>query len=69
MARRLGGEDVRVVVRSPRSEMKASPWEIEDALHEDIPIIDNHVPLEFVIEKGTLDGMRFDKVQAVQDGR
>ena len=35
--------------------MKASPWEIEDALHEDIPIIDNHVPLEFVIENGRLD--------------
>ncbi len=66
-ARRLGGEEVRVVVRSPQSEMKASSWEIEEALHEDIPIIDNHVPLEFVIEKGTLTGMRFDKVRAVQD--
>jgi NADPH-dependent glutamate synthase beta subunit-like oxidoreductase/ferredoxin len=66
-ARRLGGEEVRVVVRSPRAEMKASSWEIEEALHEDIPIIDNHVPLEFVIEKGTLTGMRFDKVRAVQD--
>ena len=66
-ARRLGGEEVRVVVRSPRAEMKASSWEIEEALHEDIPIIDNHVPLEFVIEKGTLTGMRFDKVRVVQD--
>nr|WP_319586992.1 FAD-dependent oxidoreductase [uncultured Desulfobulbus sp.] len=66
-ARRLGGEEVRVVVRSPRSEMKASSWEVEEALHEDIPIIDNHVPLEFVIEKGTLTGMRFDRVRAVQD--
>ncbi len=66
-ARRLGGDEVRVVVRSPRAEMKASSWEIEEALHEDIPIIDNHVPLEFVIEKGTLTGMRFDKVRAVQD--
>src|SRR5690606_40892813 len=27
---RLGGESVNVVVRSPRAEMKASPWEIED---------------------------------------
>ncbi|MDP3478719.1 MAG: FAD-dependent oxidoreductase [Desulfoprunum sp.] len=61
-ARRLGGEDVRVVVRSPRTEMKASPWEIEDALHEDVPVIDNHVPLEFVVEKGRLVGMRFDRV-------
>lgn len=66
-ARRLGGEQVSVVVRSPRAEMKASPWEIEEALREDVPIIDNHVPLEFVIEDGRLVGMRFDRVTAVYD--
>ncbi len=49
-ARRLGGEDVKVIVRSPFAEMKASPWEKEDAQHEDIPIIDNHLPKSFVIE-------------------
>jgi NADPH-dependent glutamate synthase beta subunit-like oxidoreductase/formate hydrogenlyase subunit 6/NADH:ubiquinone oxidoreductase subunit I len=49
-ARRLGGEDVKVIVRSPYETMKASPWEKEDAQHEDIPIIDNHVPKSFVIE-------------------
>jgi NADPH-dependent glutamate synthase beta subunit-like oxidoreductase len=48
-ARRLGGEDVKVIVRSPYATMKASPWEKEDAQHEDIPIIDNHVPKRFVI--------------------
>ncbi len=48
-ARRLGGEDVKVIVRSPFADMKASPWEKEDAQHEDIPIIDNHVPKSFVI--------------------
>ena len=37
-ARRLGGEDVKVIVRSPQADMKASEWEIEDALQEDIPI-------------------------------
>lgn len=66
-ARRLGGEDVRIVVRSPRADMKASPWEVEDALHEDIPIFDNHVPLEFVLEKGKLIGMRFAQVRAEYD--
>jgi formate dehydrogenase beta subunit len=49
-ARRLGGTDVKVIVRSPFATMKASPWEKEDAQHEDIPIIDNHVPKSFVIE-------------------
>ncbi len=50
-ARRLGGEDVKVIVRSPFATMKASPWEKEDAQHEDIPIIDNHVPKSFVVER------------------
>ena len=70
-ARRLGGADVKVVVRSPASEMKASPWEIEDAQHEDIPFYDCHVPLEFVTENGKLVGMHFDKVVAEynDDGR
>jgi ferredoxin len=49
--------------------MKASPWEKEDAAHEDIPIIDNHVPKSFVIENGKLKGMTFDKVKAVYDDK
>jgi len=66
-SRRLGGDEVKVVVRSPFSEMKASPWEIEDAQHEDIPILDNHVPKRFVIENERLVGMEFEKVKAVYD--
>ena len=66
-ARRLGGEDVKVIVRSPFATMKASPWEKEDAQHEDIPIIDNHVPKSFVIEDGKLRGMMFEKVEAKYD--
>lgn len=66
-SRRLGGKEVKVVVRSPFDEMKASPWEKEDALHEDIDIIDNHVPLSFEHENGKLIGMKFQKVQAVYD--
>lgn len=68
-ARRLGGEEVKVVVRSPFKEMKASPWEKEDAAHEDIPIIDNHVPKSFVVENGKLKGMMFEKVKAVYDDK
>lgn len=64
---RLGASDVKVVVRSPRSEMKASPWEIEDAEREGIPMFENHVPLEFVVEDGKLIGMKFDKVKAEYD--
>ncbi len=63
-SRRLGGTEVKVVVRSPFNEMRASPWEIEDAMHEDIPIIDCHVPKSFVVENGKLKGMMFEKVEA-----
>lgn len=66
-SRRLGGDQVRVVVRSPFAEMKASPWEKKDALHEDIPIIDNHVPKQFVVEGGKLVGVMFEKVVAKYD--
>ncbi len=66
-SRRLGGQEVKVVVRSPFSEMRASPWEIEDALHEDIPIIDCHVPISFVVENNKLKGMMFEKVKAETD--
>jgi formate dehydrogenase beta subunit len=59
---RLGAEDVKVTVRSPRRVMKASPWEIEDAEHEGIPILDNHAPKEFLVEKGRLVGVRFQKM-------
>ncbi len=67
MARRLGGEDVKVIVRSPRADMKASPWEIEDAEEEGIPIIDNHSPVDFVLEAGQLVGMHFQKMAASYD--
>lgn len=66
-SRRLGGESVKVVVRSPFKDMKASPWEKEDAQHEDIDIFDNHVPLSFEVENGKLIGMKFRKVDAVYD--
>jgi NADPH-dependent glutamate synthase beta subunit-like oxidoreductase/ferredoxin len=66
-ARRLGGEDVKVVVRSPFAEMKASPWEIEDAQREGIPFYNNHVPKAFVVQNGKLVGMNFEKVAPVID--
>jgi len=66
-ARRLGGQDVKVIVRSPFQDMKASPWEIEDAKAEGIPILNNMPPKEFVIEDGKLKGMIFSKVEARYD--
>jgi formate dehydrogenase beta subunit len=68
-SRRLGGEDVKVVVRSGFEEMKASPWEKEDAMHEGIPILNFLVPKEFTHENGRLTGVLFEKVHAVRDDK
>jgi len=68
-AKRLGGEEVKVIVRSGFEEMKASPWEKEDTMHEGIPILNYHVPKEFKLADGRLVGMVFEKVSAVYDDR
>jgi NADPH-dependent glutamate synthase beta subunit-like oxidoreductase len=62
-SKRIGGESVSVVVRSGFDEMKASPWEIEDAMNEDIPILNFHVPKRYVIDNGKLVAMEFEKVR------
>jgi NADPH-dependent glutamate synthase beta subunit-like oxidoreductase/ferredoxin len=68
-SKRIGGEDVKVIVRSGFDEMKASPWEKEDAQHEGIPILNFLVPKEFMIKGGKLGGMTFEKVKAVYDDK
>ena len=68
-ARRLGGEQVDVVVRSGFEEMKASPWEKEDAQHEGIPIHNYLVPKFFTHENGKLTGITFEKVKAEYDAK
>ena len=68
-SRRLGGDDVKVIVRSGFEEMKASPWEKQDAIHEDIPILNFLVPKEFKHQDGRLFGMTFEKVVAEYDAR
>jgi NADPH-dependent glutamate synthase beta subunit-like oxidoreductase len=68
-SKRLGGDSVTVVVRSGYGEMKASPWEKEDATHEGIPILNFLVPKEFLHERGKLTGMRLEKVAAKYDDK
>jgi formate dehydrogenase beta subunit len=66
-SRRLGGEDVQVVVRSGFAEMKASTWEKEDAMHEGIPIHNFLAPKAFTHEAGRLTGVLFEKMAARVD--
>jgi NADPH-dependent glutamate synthase beta subunit-like oxidoreductase len=68
-ARRMGGKDVKVVVRSGFEEMKASPWEKEDAQHEGIPILNYHVPKSVQHVNGKLTGMTFEIVRAEYDAK
>ena len=68
-ARRLGGREVTVTVRSGFAEMKASPWEKEDAMHEGIPILDFHVPKAFEHREGKLTGVVFERVVAQLDAQ
>jgi formate dehydrogenase (NADP+) beta subunit len=68
-SKRLGGEEVTVIVRSSFEEMKASPWEKEDAQHEGIPILNFMVPKTFEHENGKLTGMTFETVRAEYDAK
>jgi NADPH-dependent glutamate synthase beta subunit-like oxidoreductase len=60
---RLGATDVKVMARKPRGYFKASDWELEDAEEENVEILVNHSPKEFVVEDGRLTGMKFDLME------
>ena len=68
---RLGATDVKVMARKPRGYFKASDWELEDAEEENVEILVNHSPKEFVVEDGRLTGMKFDlmEYQVDEQGR
>lgn len=51
------------MARKPRGFFKASDWELEDAEEENVEIVINHSPKEFVIENGKLVGMKFDQME------
>lgn len=67
---RLGASDVKVMARKPRAFFKASAWELEDAEEEQVEIIVNRSPKEFVVEEGRLTGMRFEIMEyTIDNGR
>jgi NADPH-dependent glutamate synthase beta subunit-like oxidoreductase len=66
---RLGAKDVKVMARKPREFFKASPWELKDAEEETVEIVVNHSPKSFVVEKGRLTGMIFEKMEYEFDQR
>ena len=61
---RLGASDVKVMARKPRGFFKASDWELEDAEEENVEILVNHSPKEFVVDDdGKLTGMVFELME------
>ncbi len=68
-SRRMGGTDVKVIVRSGFDEMKASPWEKEDAAREGIPILNFLAPKEFTHQSGKLTGVTFQKMHWASDAK
>ncbi len=68
---RIGADNVKVMARKPREFFKASDWELEDAEEENVEILVNHSPKEFVIEDGKLVGMTFELMEykVDDDGR
>jgi NADPH-dependent glutamate synthase beta subunit-like oxidoreductase len=67
-SRRLGGKDIKVMARRPRKYFKASEWELDDAEEELVEIVINYAPKSFVMEKGRLVGMMFDKLEWKEEG-
>jgi NADPH-dependent glutamate synthase beta subunit-like oxidoreductase/ferredoxin len=68
---RIGADNVKVMARKPREFFKASDWELEDAEEENVEIVVNHSPKDFVIEDGKLIGMTFELMEykVDDDGR
>ncbi len=60
---RLGAKDVKVMARKPRGFFKASDWELEDAEEEQVEILVNHSPKEFIVKDGKIVGMKFDLME------
>lgn len=60
---RLGADDVKVMARKPREFFKASVWELEDAEEENVEILVNHSPKDFLVEDGKVVGMTFELME------
>ena len=66
-SKRLGADTVKVMARKPKDQLKASAWELEDALGEGVELVTHHSPKNFVVENGKLTGMSFETVEYYDD--
>jgi heterodisulfide reductase subunit A-like polyferredoxin len=66
-ARRLGAKDVRSVCLESRDEMPAWKYEIEEALDQNVDIVNCWGPKEFVGKDGKVTGVTFKRCTCVFD--
>ncbi|THB72889.1 MAG: FAD-binding protein, partial [Desulfobacteraceae bacterium] len=66
-ARRLGSDDVTMVCLEKRDEMPAWDYEIEEALEENVKIMDSWGPLNFSGDGGNVDSAKFKRCVSVFD--
>ncbi|MBW1888168.1 MAG: FAD-dependent oxidoreductase, partial [Deltaproteobacteria bacterium] len=65
--KRVGAEDISLVCLEKRDEMPAWDYEIDDALEEEITIINSLGPKRFLEKDGRLTGIEFKRCTAVFD--
>ncbi|WP_454621958.1 FAD-dependent oxidoreductase [Bradyrhizobium cenepequi] len=66
-ARRLGGEDVKVIVRESYEDMTAATWEKDALLREGLTISNSLAPKAFTFENARLTGVVFEPVAASRE--
>ncbi|MGA9856064.1 MAG: FAD-dependent oxidoreductase [Gammaproteobacteria bacterium] len=64
---RIGADNVKVMARKPLTHLKASDWEMEDAIEENVEIIQCHSPKEIVLKSGHVAGMNFEVLEYYDD--
>ena len=68
-SRRLGAEDVTIVYRRGRDQMKASPYEQELAQIDGVKIKYNAAPVRLIDTHGQISGVEFEYTAITDDGR
>ena len=66
-ARRLGASEVTTICLESAEEMPAHSWEIDEAVEEEVQIMNSWGPLEIVNKDGKVTGVKFQKCTSVFD--
>ena len=68
-ALRLGAKNVKVVLRTPIEPWSPRPGKSRIRRPKGFPILENHNPLEYIVEDGKLKAMKFEIIEYSVDDR